>query len=194
MCCIAGGRHTLIGGADSGSQLSSDLGRLAGPMNRRLDALGTALREIGSIERAAGGHRTVSVSQAYWAVTPPGTRPAERVNQSLTDIGIEPALLSPGMELQLDRGILLRVLAADEGGAALQVEYGNLCLLWPNGFAPEELNRSGRRLRGCLCWWTGIWTPQPGPPGSRSACCTLAVTARKGRCTFHGQERANRTG
>jgi len=42
------------------------------------------------------------------------------------------------MELQLDRGILLRVLAADEGGAALQVEYGNLCLLCPTDSHPRS--------------------------------------------------------
>lgn len=145
-----GGRTILVGGADSGNQLSGDVGRLTGPLERRLDALVLPSASAAQLNGLPLLIERLPVEQAYWAVPPPDKRAAERVNQALADRRTAVTLLEPGAELQLDRGVTLRVLTADKDRAALQLTYENLCVLWPNGFSPAALQKSGQRVKGCL--------------------------------------------
>ncbi|MHB8193925.1 MAG: ComEC/Rec2 family competence protein [Bellilinea sp.] len=145
-----GGRTVLVGGADSGNQLSGDVGRLRGPLGRRLDALVLPSADTDQLNGLPLLIERYRVEQAFWAISPPDKRASERVNQALAESRAEVRLLEPGAELRLDQAVTLKVLAADEERAALQVEYGNLCVLWPNGFSPAALQKSGRRVDGCL--------------------------------------------
>jgi len=144
------GRTVLVGGADSGNQLSGDMGRLAGPLGRRLDALVLPSASTDQLNGLPLLIEHFHPEQAYWAIYPPDKRAAQRVNQVLADTRTDVTLLEPGAELQLDQGVTLRLLAADAEGAALQLEYENLCVLWPNGFSPAAVEKSGQRVKGCL--------------------------------------------
>ncbi|MHB1121062.1 MAG: ComEC/Rec2 family competence protein, partial [Bellilinea sp.] len=154
-----GGRTVLVGGADSGNQLSGDVGRLRGPLGRRLDALVLPSADTDQLNGLPLLIERYRVEQAFWAISPPDKRASERVNQALADTRAEVTLLEPGAELRLDREVTLRVLTAGEEGAALQVAYGNLCVLWPNGFSPAALQKSGQRVDGCLLLGDGELDP-----------------------------------
>lgn len=144
------GGRVLIGGAPGANELSSQLGRLTGPLGRRLDGLVVNSASASSLEGLPLLIERFSVEQAFWAIAPPEKRAAERVYEALKKSQVQTSLLAKGAQLQLDEGVLLHVLAVDADHAALQVEYGNLCLVWPEGFSPEKLKRSNQRVDGCI--------------------------------------------
>ncbi|MFA5835494.1 MAG: ComEC/Rec2 family competence protein [Bellilinea sp.] len=144
------GQRVLIGGAPGANQLSSQLGQLTGPLERRLDTLVLNSASASSMEGLPLLIERFPVAQAFWAIAPPEKRAAERVNEALEKSHTQASLLAKGAQLQLDEGVLLQVLAVDADHAALQLEYGNLCVIWPEGFSPEKLQRSGQRVDGCL--------------------------------------------
>ncbi|TDA66714.1 MAG: DUF4131 domain-containing protein [Chloroflexi bacterium] len=145
----AGGR-VLIGGAPGANQLSSQLGQLTGPLERRLDALVLNSAGASSLEGLPLLIERFPVEQAFWAISPPDKRAGERVIEALAESKAQVTLLPKGAQLQLDEGVVLQVLAVDGEQAALQLEYDNLCLVWPEGFSPEKLKRSGKRVNGCV--------------------------------------------
>ena len=147
---MPGGQRVLVGGAPGANQLGTDLGRLSGPLDRKLDALVLHSASADSLEGLPLLIERFTLEQAFWAVAPPNKRVAENLNQALKDASTPVTQLEAGSRLQLDARVNLQVLAVDKDYAALQLEYGNLCVIWPGGFTPGELKRSGQRLDGCL--------------------------------------------
>lgn len=145
----AGGR-VLIGGAPGANQLSSQLGQLTGPLDRRLDGLVMYLASASSLGGLPLLIERFPVAQAFWAISPPDKRAAERVDDALDKSQAQVSQMAKAAQLQLDEGVMLQVLALDAEQAALQLEYGNLCVIWPVGFSPEKLQHSGQRVNGCL--------------------------------------------
>lgn len=146
----AGGQRVLVGGAAGANQLGSDLGRITGPLDRNLDALVLHSASADSLEGLPLLIERFPLESAFWAVAPPNKRVAENINQALTDRSTPVSRIEEGSRLQLDEGVILQVLAVDGEYAALQLEYGNLCLIWPGQYSPDQLSRSDQRLEGCL--------------------------------------------
>jgi len=146
----AGGQRVLVGGAAGANQLGSDLGRLTGPLDRNLDALVLHSASADTLEGLPLLVERFPLEQAFWAVAPPDKRVAENLNQALADRSTSVSRMEEGSRLQLDGGVILQVLEVDEEYAALQLAYGNLCLIWPGSFSPEQLSRSNQRVEGCL--------------------------------------------
>jgi len=147
---MPGGGRVLVGGAPGANQLGSDLGRLTGPLDRKLEAMVLQSASANSLEGLPLLVERFPVEQVFWAVPPPGKRVAENLNQALAERATPVTRLEEGARLQLDEGIILQVLAVDKDYAALQLEYENLCVIWPSGFSPMALKRSDQRLDGCL--------------------------------------------
>lgn len=147
---LPGGQTVLVGGGAGANSLGSSLGRLMGPLRRNIDGLVVYEASAAQLSGLPALVERFPVGQAFWAVPLPNLRTAQRVNQAVADGQTEVAYLEAGSTLQLEPEIWLRVLAAGDKQAALQLTYGNLCLLWPGEFPPEALRRSGQRVEGCL--------------------------------------------
>ncbi|HWR66943.1 MAG TPA: ComEC/Rec2 family competence protein [Bellilinea sp.] len=146
----AGGQRVLVGGAAGANQLGSDLGRLSGPLDRNLDALVIHSASANTLEGLPLLIERFPLEKAFWAVAPPDKRVAGNINQALADRSTPVSQMEVGSRLQLDEGVILHVLAVDEEYAALQLEYGNLCLIWPGRFSPDQLGWFDQRVEGCL--------------------------------------------
>ncbi len=147
---LPAGQRVLIGGAPGANQLSSQLGQLTGPLDRRLDALVLNSASASQLEGLPLLIERFPVEQAFWAISPPDKRAANRVRDALIKSQTQVSLLEKEAQIQLDEGVRLHVLAVDAEHAALQLEFGNLCVVWPEGFSPEKLKRSGERVDGCV--------------------------------------------
>lgn len=134
-----GGSRILLGGAPGGNALASQLGREAGPLRRRLDALVVPFASAGPLEGLPEVIERMPVAGVYWAAPPPEKRAAESLRELLTERRIPETILPGGGALRLDEGATLRVLADSESGAALLLEYGRLRVFWPNGAPPGDL-------------------------------------------------------
>lgn len=147
---MPGGSRILVGGASDSNQLASDLGKMTGPLSRRLNALVMTSASANALQGLPLMIERFPLGQAYWAVPLPAKKVAERVNQTLNDTGTPASVLEPGARLQLDDGVILTVLAVDKNQAALQLAYGNFCAVWPGAFTPQRLAETDIRLDGCL--------------------------------------------
>jgi len=145
-----GGQSVLIGGGAAGNELAGGVGQILGPFDRRLDGLVLISDSSSQLDGLPPLIERFRVGQAFWAVPAPEKRAAERVNQALQEGGVRVYPLEVGAEVQLDGGVMLRLLTVRDGQAALQIEHGNLCVLWPAEASLQSLRRSGQRLDGCL--------------------------------------------
>jgi len=147
---LPNGGRVLIGGAEDANLLSSRLGKWTGPLDRHLDALILTSASANQLEGLPLLIERFPVEQAFWAVPPPDKKVAQRIRQSLIDARTPIVELTPGDRLELDEKIYLTILQADQNGAALQMEYGHLCVIWPGKFSPSQLSRTESRLDGCI--------------------------------------------
>ena len=134
------GRYLLVDGGPSPSRLSDALGRRL-PMGGRLDWLVVA---------AAGDEQLAALppliersppQQVLWAGPELGTRGAQRLQEALTQAGIQSIQAAAGHSLDLGEGAQLRVLAAGTRGAVLLLEWGDFRALLPVGLDFETLEQ-----------------------------------------------------
>jgi competence protein ComEC len=143
------GKRILIGGGQHANALAGAIGRETGIFNR-LDGLVIYSASSDRLEGLPATLERVRVNQVYWAVSPPDKRAANRIQETLERQAIQPLLLQTGQELRLDEGVHLRVLAANQDGAALLLEYGGLRVLWPGGHSPAKLREMEFPLNGSV--------------------------------------------
>jgi hypothetical protein len=142
-----GGGRILIGGGESANQLSSALGREAGPFVRRLDALILPSNYADRLGGLPDALARMPAGQIYWLAPPGEIQAAARLEAEIERQGVSAAQLEARQALQLDARLTLTVLAVGERSAAYLIEYGLFCALAPGGFSPVELDGAGR---GCL--------------------------------------------
>jgi competence protein ComEC len=133
------GRSLLIDGGPSPSKLSDALGRRLPLGHRRLDWLVVAAageEQIGAlpavIERYPPG-------QVLWAGPQDGTAEARRLQEQLSQLGIEPVSAQTGQALDLGQGARLQVLASGHRGAVLLLDWGSFRILLPIGIDFDTL-------------------------------------------------------
>jgi len=173
-----GGQSVLIGSGSAGNELAGGVGRVLGPFDRRLDGLVLISDSSSQLDGLPPLIERFRVGLAFWAVPAPEKRAAERVNQALQEGGTRVYPLEAGAEVQLDGGVMLRVLSEREGQAALQIEHGNLCILWPGESTPQALQRSGQRFDGCLLLADPKFNPEVW--GNRNPLGTISFGASPG--------------
>lgn len=134
------GRYLLVDSGPSPSRLSDALGRRL-PLGGKLDWLVVA---------ASGGEQVGALppliersppDQVLWAGPELGTRDAQRLQEALSQAGMQPILAEVGHTLDLGEGARLKVLASGPRGAVLLLEWGEFRALLPVGVDFETLER-----------------------------------------------------
>ena len=141
------GRAILVNGGPSPNQLSQALGRRLPYGQRRLDYLlvaGTGDEQLGAlpavVERFPPEH-------VLWSGPTSGSRSARNLQAYFAGEQVEVAFARPGHALDLGEGAVLRVLAVNERGMTLWLEWGSLRVLIPAGLdfeAMEQLEGDAR--------------------------------------------------
>jgi competence protein ComEC len=132
------GRYLLIDGGPSASQLSDALGRRL-PMGGELDFLIVAAsgdEHVGALPSIVERHPP---TQVLWAGPLQGSRSAQRVQEALVELGLEPLPAEPGQSLDLGDGAHLEVLAVSKRGAVLLLEWSKFRALMPVGLDFDTL-------------------------------------------------------
>lgn len=143
-----GGKQILLGSAPRANTLAGALGREAGLFQRQLDAVILPFRRAALLEGLPAALERLPGGSLYWAVEPPASRTAARLNQTLTLTDTPQQPLTAGDRLQLDEELVLIVLQSDGEKAALLIEYRDARLLMPNGFNPAALRAASPLVYG----------------------------------------------
>ena len=135
-----GGRNLLVGGGPSTSALSDALGRRLSPGSRGLDALfvaDPAEEQVMALPRLL---ERFPPEQVLWAGPTHASPSARYLQTALSEAGIVPIQVETGQVLDLGDGAVLRVLSANQRGAALLLEWGGFSALLPFGVDVEALD------------------------------------------------------
>jgi len=189
-----GGRQILLGSAARANTLAGTLGGETGLFQRRLDAAVLPFRRASLLEGLPAALERLPASSLYWAVEPPVSRTAARLNQTLTLTDTPQQRLAAGDRMQLDEGLVLTVLQSDGEKAALLIEYRDARLLMPNGFSPAALRAASPPVNGATLLLSSADLKETPPEAWRSLTPVLILlqsgqdeaervisTARRGR-------------
>lgn len=133
------GENVLINGGESLSRLSSQLGGRLSLFERKLDWLivaSTRENQVNALPRLAERYPPARV---LWAGNVEASYPARTFNAWLTSHQVPVTRASTGQKLALGGGATLTILAADERGAVLLVEYSGFRVLLPIGMSFDSL-------------------------------------------------------
>lgn len=140
-----GGQRLLIGGGASASRLSSDMGKRLPPFDTRLDALvvcSTQPDDILALSRVLERYRP---QLALWAGENDSQPPSRDLASTLAGLSIPITAPQAGQVLALDSDGRLTILAVDEQGMLLLLEWVNFRAVLPCGAGPADLvNLRGR--------------------------------------------------
>lgn len=143
-----GGRQILLGSAPRANTLAGALGRETGLFQRRLDAVVLPFQRAALLEGLPAALERLPGSRLYWAVEPPASRTAARLNQTLTLTDTPQQRLTAGDRLQLEDELVVHVLQSDGKKAALLIVYRDARLLMPNGYDPAALRSTSPPVYG----------------------------------------------
>jgi len=143
-----GGKHVLVNGGLSPSQLSDQLGRRLPPFNRKLDYLvvaSTQENEVAALPRTLERFQPVS---ALWAGNNQASFSSQKLDEWLTSHAVPLREAQTGDELDLGDGAKLRVLSVSSSGAILSVEWNNFRVILPIGVNFDMFNKlkNGKNL------------------------------------------------
>ncbi len=134
-----GGRNVLIDGGSSPSALSDALGRRLPLTQRSLDYLIVAGAEDEQLGALPTTLERFPAARALWAGPTGATRSARLLSAYLVEAKVPVTPAQTGQTLDLGDGARLRVVSANQRGAALMVEWGNFRLLLPVGLDRSAL-------------------------------------------------------
>lgn len=133
------GRFILIDGGPSASLLSDALGRRLPVFHRRLDWLVIAGSKENQVAALPATIQRYPPDNVLWAAPPAETTSARYLKTNLAQAGISPITAQTGQSLDLGKGASLTLLALDDYGATLLLEWGNFRALLPVGLDAHTL-------------------------------------------------------
>lgn len=126
------GRYLLVDGGPSSTRLADALGRRL-PAGQRLDWLVVAALGEEQVASLPPLIERSPPEQVLWAGATGGTQAARRLQEQLSQAGIQPINLQSGHSLDLGEGAWLHTLSVGPRGAVLQLEWGSFRALLPVG-------------------------------------------------------------
>jgi competence protein ComEC len=143
------GRFVLVGGGPSANALSDALGRRLPLLGRRLDWLVVAGSKEPQMAGLPGMLERYPPAQVLWAAPLSENSSARYLQDQLAEAGIPVVMGQAGQRLDLGDGASLEVLAVNDYGAALSLEWGNFRALLPVGLDAQSLDslQADPRLR-----------------------------------------------
>lgn len=133
------GRHILINGGPSTSQLSDELGRRIPPLSRQLDWLVVASTQEDQVAALPRTLERFPPRQVLWAGKTEASFPARQLEDWLTSQSIPITNAETGQTLDLGSGAVLKVLQTNPRGAILLIEWHEFRALLPIGVNFEAL-------------------------------------------------------
>lgn len=140
------GQTALIGGAASANRLSDVLGRRLPPTGRSLDAAVIHKPAAAGLEGLPVTYARFPPARVWWAVSPPERAAARRIADTLTEMRVDWARLEEGAGLALGDQVTLRVLSAEEDGAAVLLTMDRLRVFAPGGVPPARLGPAAQGI------------------------------------------------
>jgi competence protein ComEC len=134
------GRQLLINGGASTNKLSDALGRQLPFFERSLDWLVVADIDDEDLAGVSGNLERFTPKNVLWAGNTAGTRSAGELWAEIGTLPIPTSMMQVGQELELGDGAKLSVLAVNDKGAVLWLEWENFRMLLPMGVSADALN------------------------------------------------------
>ncbi len=134
------GKHVLINGGDSVTNLSDELGRRLPAFNRKLDWLviaGTEENEVAALPRVIERYPP---DQVLWSGNREASFSSRVLNEYLSLQDVQVTNAESQQVLDLGEGATLTVLASGPRGAVLLIEWDNFRAVLPIGMSFEALD------------------------------------------------------
>ncbi len=134
------GREVLINGGASTNRLSDALGRRLPPLNRSLDWLVVADIDNEDLTGVTSNLERFTPVKVLWAGNTAGTRAASDLWTQVGSLSIPTTLMQVGQALDLGSGANLSIVAVNDKGANLLLEWQNFRMLLPMGMDVAALD------------------------------------------------------
>ena len=134
-----GGNAILINGSEHSNLLAGFLDQRLSPFHRQLDGLILTGTNVTTLSGLSGVAEHLPIDQLYWGAAVPSDWSLRQLESSTRQQSGSSQLLAAGQAWALDRDVTLRVLANDDDGTALLLEYPGFRILIPGGASLETL-------------------------------------------------------